>query len=452
MGWFVEGNSVVAKGWIAGAWIGVTAVIAAPVPGYGKSLEEVVGATIAVHPEVKRDQALNRAAEELIDEQFSGYLPTLDLDAGAGYEFTNSPATRSRNGIARTQPAHRDLWRSDFQLRLNQMVFDGFETRSGVRSARADRDAAIERIVETNQRIGFRAVEVFLEVLRNQDLVGLADENVAAHEDIVRRVRGQVESGVADSVDLEQGAARMALSRSERSRRMGGLRRANVQFTEVVGEAPEGLELPAAPGYDQPIDVDTAISDALKDNPTVAVTAARVQARTHDIGVTRAPYFPRFDIELTGTTINNLDGILGPNTTFSALLRMRYNLFRGFFDRASKRRATFEAAAAADDDSEARRSIREDVRVAYRALMTAQARLVPLRQRVESSRLTLEAYYGQYDLGRRSLFDLLDTQNEMFRSSVDLVDGEFAVLLGHYRLLFSMGRLLQGLGVEPATG
>ncbi len=441
-----------AKGWLAGAWIGIAAVIAAPVPGHAKSLAEVVRATIAQHPEVKRDQALNRAAEELIDEQFSGYIPTLNLDAATGYEFTNSPATRSRNGVARNETAHRDLWRSDLQLRLNQMVFDGFETRSGVRSARADRDAAIERIVETNQRIGFRAIEVFLDVLRYQNLVGLADENVAAHEDIVQRVRGQVESGVADSVDLEQGAARMALSRAERSRRMGGLRRANVRFTEVVGEAPEGLELPAAPDYDRPIDVDTAISDALKDNPTVAVTAARVRARTHDIGVTRAPYFPRFDIELTGTTINNLDGILGPNTTFSALLRMRYNLFRGFFDRASKRRATFEAAAAADDDSEARRSIREDVRVAYRALMTAQARLVPLRQRVESSRLTLEAYYGQYDLGRRSLFDLLDTQNEMFRSSVDLVDGEFAVLLGHYRLLFSMGRLLQGLGVEPATG
>ena len=79
-------------------------------------------------------------------------------------------------------------------------------------------------------------------------------------------------------------------------------------------------------------------------------------------------------------------------------------------------------------------------------------RLVPLRQRVESSRRTLEAYYGQYDLGRRSLFDLLDTQNELFRSSVKLVDGNFAVLLGHHRLLFTMGRLLQSLGIEPATG
>ncbi len=451
MGRSAERISVVAKGWIVGACIGVAAVIAAPVPGHAKSLAEVVGATIAAHPEVRRDQARNRAAEELIDEQFSGYLPTLDLDAGTGYEFSNSPAVRNQTGGGRNETKHRDLWRSDLQLRLNQMVFDGFATRSGVRSARADRDAAIERIAETNQRIGFRAVEVFLGVLRNQDVVGLADENVAALEDIVRRVRGQDEVGVADNVDLEQSAARMALSLSEQSRRMGGLRRANVQFTEVVGEAPDSLELPAAPDYDRPIDIDAAISDALKDNPTVAVTAARVRARTHDIGVTRAPYFPRLDVELTGTTINNLDGILGPNTTFSALLRMRYNLFRGFFDRASKRRATFEAAAAADDDSEARRSIREDVRVAYRALMTAQARLVPLRQRVESSKRTLDAYYGQYDLGRRSLFDLLDTQNELFRSSVDLVDGKFAVLLGHYRLLFSMGRLLQSLGVEPAT-
>lgn len=443
---------MVARGWFAGVWIGVAALIAAPGAGYTKTLADVVRSTIAVHPEVKRELALQRAAEELIDEQFSGYLPTLDLDTATGYEFTNSPATRNRNGIARNETAHRDFWRSDIQLRLSQMVFDGFETRSRVRSARADRDAAVERIAETSERIGFRAVEVYLEVLRNQQVVALADENVAAHEDIVRRVRGQVDSGVADAVDLEQGAARMALALSERSRRQGFLRRANVQFTEVVGEAPEGLELPAAPDYDQPMDVDAAISDALEENPTVAVTAARVRARTHDIGVTRAPYFPRFDIELTGTTIDNLDGVLGPNTTFSALLRMRYNLFRGFFDRASKRRATFEAAAAADDDGEARRSIREDVRVAYRALLTAQARLVPLREHVDAARRTLEAYYGQYELGRRSLFDLLDTQNELFRSSVGLVDGEFAVLLSHYRLLFTIGRLRQNLGIESADG
>ncbi|MFQ5954438.1 MAG: TolC family outer membrane protein [Kiloniellales bacterium] len=416
--------------------------------GAAKSLSEVVRLTISTHPEIQRDKALRRAAEKFIDEQFAGYLPRIDFDAASGFEYTNSPATRGRNGPHRNQPSGRGLWRSDASVTLEQMLFDGFETNSRVRSARADRDAAIERVIETSERIGIQVVEAYLEVLRNQELLPLAEENVAAHEDTLERVRQQVEDGLAASVDLDQGKARLALARSTLSRTMGDLRAANVRYIEIVGEPPEGLTRPMPPEFDQLIDLDDAISRAMDDNPTLRVTAARMRARAADIGVARAPYFPRFDFEVKGSHIENLNGVLGPNTDFNVLLRMRQNLFRGYFDRASKRQATFEAAAAAENDSEARRRIREELRVTYRILQAAHLRLQPLQDHVAAALRTLEAYIGQFELGRRSLFDLLNSQNELFRSRVDLVNNEFDVLVARYRLLLTMGRLLPSLAIE----
>jgi adhesin transport system outer membrane protein len=421
----------------------------APTVGLADSLAEVVRLTVSFHPEIKRDKALRRGAEKFIDQQFAGFLPALDLDAATGFEFTNSPTTRNR--VTRdpsNDPSGIELWRSDASVRLRQMVFDGFETRSRVHAARAERDAASSRIFETSERIGNRVVEVYLDVLRNHEFVALAEDNVAGHQDILERVRQQTEAGVGDEVDVEQGVARLALARANLSARRGGLRRATAEYTEVVGEPPQDLVRPAEPEYDAPADIDAAISTALDNNPAVEVTAATLRARKADIGTARAPYFPRFDLELSGTGFDNRDGRLGPDTSLSAMLRMRYNIFRGFFDRASTRRTTFEAAAAAEDDSEARRQVREDVRLAYRALLTAQARLVPLGVRVDASQRTLEAYVGQFELGRRSLFDLLDTQNELFQARVDLVGGEYDVLSAHFRLLFSMGLLLQNLGLE----
>jgi adhesin transport system outer membrane protein len=429
--------------------LGLLALVAFAPAGAAKSLSEVVQLTVSTHPEIKREMALRRGAENFVDQEFAGYLPTLDLDAGTGFEFTNSPTTRNR--ITRdpnNDPSGIELWRNDASLRLNQMLFDGFETRGRVRSARAERDAATFRITATGERIGIRAVEVYLGVLRNQAIVALAEDNVAGHEDILERVRQQTEAGITDEIDLEQGLGRLALAQANLSQRRGGLRRATAEYTEVVGEPPQELVRPVQPDYDAPIDVDSAIATALNNNPSIEVTTATLRARRSDIGVARAPYFPRFDLELSGTTIDNRDGRLGPDTGLSAMLRMRYNIFRGFFDRASTRRATFEAAAAAEDDGEARRQVREDVRLAFRALLTAQARLVPLRDRVDASERTLEAYVGQFELGRRSLFDLLDTQNELFQARTALVDGDYDVLLAHFRLLSAMGMLLQVVGID----
>ncbi len=445
-------GSVLHKARIAGAGLAVAGLLVAPWPVAAKSLSEAVLLAVTTHPEIKRDQALKRAAEAFIDEQFAGYYPRIDIDAASGYEYTNSPSTRGRNGADRTRTKGRSLWRGEGTVTLAQMLFDGFGTSSRVRSARVDRDAAIERVIETSERIGIEVVEAYLEVLRNQELVPLAEDNVAAHEDTLERVRQQVENDLATSVDLDQGKARLALARSALSRTMGDLRAANVRYIEIVGEPPEGLTRPMPPRHEEPINVDDAISRAMEDNPTLAVTAARVRARTADIEVARAPYFPRFDVEVKGSNIDNLNGVLGPNTDFNVLLRMRHNLFRGYFDRASKRQATFKAAAAADDDSEARRRIREDVRVTYRALQAAQARLQPLQDHVDAALRTLDAYTGQFELGRRSLFDLLNSRNELFRSRVDLVNNEFEVMVNRYRLLFTKGQLLPNLAIESPVG
>ena len=84
--------------------------------------------------------------------------------------------------------------------------------------------------------------------------------------------------------------------------------------------------------------------------------------------------------------------------------------------------------------------------------MTAQARLQPLTDRVAAARRTYEAYVGQFELGRRSLFDLLDARTELFRSRTDLVDDEFVIMVNRFRLLFTMGRLLPNLAIEAPVG
>jgi adhesin transport system outer membrane protein len=381
-----------------------------------KSLAEAVETAVTQHPEVLRDKALDRAADKEIDQAFSRFLPTLDLEAATGYEYTNSPTTRNRNNPGRNDPAGRDLWRTDSSFVVRQLVFDGFGALNQLRAARAESRAASGLVFDTGERIGILTVQVYLDVLRNQEFVRIAEENVAAHETILQQIRELSAAGRGLGSDVDQAEARLSLAQSALEQRRGDLRAARARYTEIVGEPPADLLRPPEPAYAAPASPEAAIDVAMNDNPAIRISTATYQARRKDAKAANAPFYPRLDIETFGSINNNQDGALGPDSDYNARVRMRYNILNGLGDLAAKRRAREQAKAAREGDNEARRQAREEVRVAYQELVTARERLGHLTAHAEAQARVLDGYRGQFELGRRSLLDLLDAQNELFQA------------------------------------
>ena len=71
---------------------------------------------------------------------------------------------------------------------------------------------------------------------------------------------------------------------------------------------------------------------------------------------------------------------------------------------------------------------------------------------VIASKDTQADYKEQFKIGQRSLLDLLDTENELYQARRDFLDAEFSEIIAQYRVLHSMGKLLDSLRVtRPAT-
>lgn len=416
-------------------------------PAAARVLSEVVADTINANPEVRRDRALLRAADKKVDERFAGFLPKVDLESSGGYEYTNDPFSRTRNQKEPDDNSGRHLFRNDNALTVRQLVFDGFGTSSRELAAEAERRAAERRVAETSERIAQRSIDVYLDVLRANEQVRLAEDNLAYHREVRRKVEARTTQGLGDQLDVEQADSRVALAQVGLVRRIGEQRTARARYTEFIGAQPEGLVRPAMEQFKAPTTIDAAIEEALKRNPAVFVTAAQVDAARSEIDAARSAFYPRLDLEIAGNTGNNIDGVIGRDSSVTVLLRLRYNLFNGFFDDATVERRSAQAAAAAQSDGEARRQVREESRVAFRNLTTAYDRLPPLRDHVGSSGRTLKDYEGQFELGRRKLLDLLDAQSENYNARATLVDGEYTLLVTQYRLAFAMGQVRAVLGI-----
>jgi adhesin transport system outer membrane protein len=420
-------------------------------PAGAGSLKDAVATTIARHPTLQRDLALSRAAEKGIDQANANFLPTIDLDSEAGYEWTNSPSTRSRATKGPNDSSSVSRLRQDNNLTFRQMAFDGFLASNTVASARATYQGSKDAVALTGEVLGVRVVQLYIDVLRNQEFVAYAESNVRELRGITDQIRRLAAAGRGTSADVNQAESRLALGRSTLEQRRGELRAAVARYVEFVGEEPRDLVNPGVPIWRRPDSEDAAVAQAIARNPSIQVTTASYEAKKADARAANAPFYPRIDAELLGSTGSNLDGAKGRDSDFIARMRLRYNAFNGFGDVARKGRANEEATAAQQDDSEQRRQTREDVRVAYRALATAEERIVPLRQHTDSSEQVLKGYRSQFELGRRSLLDLLDAQNELFQSQLARTDGEYRVVLAHYELIYTMGGLLETIGVPVAA-
>ncbi|KWI40299.1 TolC family outer membrane protein [Burkholderia stagnalis] len=408
-----------------------------------QSLQEAVEQAIRTNPEVRATTYNREAADQGLKQARAGYWPRVDVDASIGKEQRDDVETRLL-GLNRTTFTHRNA-----NVTLSQMLFDGFAVRSEVARQQARIDSSANRVASTSEDVALRVVGAYLEVLRRRETTAAAEDNLESHRRIHDQIKLRSDRGVGRRADLYQAESRLALAQDNLRTEQSSLKDAEVAYARLVGSAPDALVKPVAPEGALPPTERLALDAALANHPSLAGAEADVaQARARYDGA-KAAMWPRLDLELSAS--HDRDGVLGPTNDRRVMLRLRYNLFQGGADKARIGEAHAQIREAEEERNRTRLEIQESVSHAYNAYLTARDRMVVLKQYVDSSAATREAYMLQFGIGQRSLLDLLNAENEYYSARIDYIGGQYAEAASAYRVFAGMGQLLDTLHVgRPA--
>ena len=418
-------------------------LIAAVLPAQGETLEEAVAQTLATSPDVLIDASRQQSVEQALNQAKGGFLPRVDLAYGRGHQYSDNATTVQTYGGPIGQ------LRYDRSLTLTQMLYDGFATASEVSRNVARVDSAAHRVAATSEQIGLRAVEAYLEVLRNQEIIALTQDNLAVHQRTYDQIKLRASSGVGRKADQDQIEARLALSKSNLTAAEANLKVAEINYRLVVGNSPGALTPPKAPDTKLiPASPEAALPVALVNNRLIKSAKADIEAAQAQHQGARSGLHPRLDLELSASKNNLLSSVdITSDINHSAMLRLRYNLFKGYSDVARVAETKFLVREAEEVERRTERQLEQSLRLSWNAYSSAQERLPFLTKHAESSQLTREAYAKQFSLGQRTLLDLLDTENEAFTASSNLLNGRYVELFSRYRVLADMSMLLDTIGV-----
>lgn len=410
---------------------------ASPAP---EALRSAAQKAVSTNPEVQARWHAFQAAGAEQDVARGGWLPRVDLSAGLGRERLDRPRTPTD-----------DYTRRGAALTLTQMLYDGFLTRSEVSRLGHARLARYHELLDTAETAALETVRTYADVLRYRELVQLAKDNYVEHRRVFDQIAERAKAGVGRRVDLEQASGRLALAESNLLTEATNLHDVSARYLRLVGETPADALAPLQPGLAAdkalPRTVNEAVRAAIATSPAVRAAVENVHAGQAAIEARRAANHPRVDLRARQSVDNDLDGVDGRTREGVVELVLNYNLFRGGSDQAGIRQAAETLEQARDLREKACRDLRQTLSIAYNDNLRLQEQLGYLDQHQLSIAKAREAYRQQFDIGQRTLLDLLDTENEYFQARRAHTSARYDLVVAEARALAGMGGLLQALGV-----
>jgi len=437
-----------------------------------ESLSDVAKKAIPNHPSIIAQMQLLKAAKIGIREAKAGYFPSVDMRIGGSRARTNSSTTRGRA----TRPTDRSsqskvLTRKEGSLTVSQMIFDGFATKNLVGAAASRFELANEQILELAQGVSLRLSAAYVGVARDRTLLSLAEKNIKRHTDIIKQIQVQVDSGGATAADLDQARARIEGAKAIYMQMGGRLRDSEAGYLEAVGSLPGNIIFPkpnnkifgfsegAEQNKDQPkslvqtseeynIALEKILDMAMEKNHSLNSARLTIDSVMSSRKAAKSPFLPRVDLQLLGSRTQNVGGSPGMSSDHVATFNFTYNFYRGGGDTARLQSSKASLAESRARLLEAKRLIEQTIRISFNAWNTARSQLPSLESRVEASQAALDSYKEQFSLGKRTLLEVLNAENEVFGARSALAEGRATVLLAQYQVLAATGTLTNYLGVE----
>ncbi|AWY43457.1 channel protein TolC [Pseudomonas putida] len=401
------------------------------------TMTEAIQSTIATHPELASRVDSRLSADEDVKVAKGGFYPSVDLNAAYGRGYSDNTNTRAFGDH------HTSILNyTQSELRLRQMLFDGFNTANEVERTKGVVNSRAYYAQGTAQDLALRTIEVYLEVLKRRELVTLAQNNLQAHLRVNDQIGLRTQRGVGSNADADQSTARRALAENNLDTAQVDLADAESNFAAVVGRLPDELEAPPSTRGELPPTLLEAQQSMVENNPYLKSAQADVQSAESQYEVAKSPFYPRFDAEAAVGANNNIQGDKGHDNEWRVGVVMNYNLFRGGSDKARLQSDAHKINQAMDIRNNALRQLNENIHLAWNAMVNAKKQTPTAREYAETSKRVRMAYQDQFGLGQRTLLDLLDSENELYNANRRYTEVRYTEEFSMYRVLANMGQLL----------
>lgn len=399
-----------------------------------QNLKTTIEEVLTTNPIVLERLKNYNATKEDITVAEAGWYPKLDLSLGYGQESGK-----------RASGTNRDFDFSVYQnsLSLTMNIFKGFETTYQVKEQKSRTASAAYSYIEKVNDTSFEMVNSYLQVMKNKELLDTAQENIDINTKILEKVQKLYDAGLTTLSEVNKIESSLSLAKSNYIVQENTLLDVTYSMHRILGRYlnTDKMTRPTLT-VALPANIEEAAKFAMKNNPSLLVSKYNIKLAQDTYKEKKSPFYPSVDLEVSQIKNKDLSGIEGKYDNFRTMAYLKYNFFNGFADEANLQKSVSAIHQEIEIKNKLRREVIEGLNLSWAANEKLDDQLVHLNKYKSFSLKTLTLYAKEYDLGRRSLLDLLSAQNDFIGAKAQIINTEYSMLFAKYRILDAIGTLV----------
>ena len=401
------------------------------------TLQEGVDEVLATNPIIQERLYNYKSTLEDLRITESQYLPSLDYSGNFAKDKTDSPNTNFDS---------RTLYNYEHSLQLTQNLFNGFGTIYEADYQKARILAAANHYVENANDVAYSFINQYIAVLKARDTLVVAKESISFNDEVFGKVKKLFDSGSTTRSEFEKIDTSLSLAQSNYIVAQNNLEDALFNLERVLGRYVKAEELEAVTFSGVLPTSENEMKDFAKEhNPSVLVSHYNIKSAEAQRQASYKNYYPKIDAYARKSWAEDIGGSIGKDERSIIGIRISYNLYRGGADEAQIAKSLTQISREQETKRDVIRKLDEQGRLAWSAKTYVAQQLDFLQKYAKTSAKTLELYQQEYDLGRRTLLDLLVAQNDFVAARTQVIKAKNDLLFSNYRILDAMGTMVQNV-------
>ena len=423
-------------------------------PAQASSLLEIYQQALQGDPQIHEAEARRLAALEAKPQARSAYLPQVSF----GGTYTSS----SRSGpdlIANPDPnlppvpvtSTTEIDALQYGFSLQQTIFRWDQI---VNLKRADKTVARAEAVReaAQQDLIVRVAQRYFDVLAAEDRLTSRNANREAIARQLEQAKQRFEVGLIAITDVQESQAAYDQSVADEIGAKRSLASSREFLREITGEYTSELNAPADdfPLLDPENSEKSWVDLSLDQNLNLVASRLDERLARDEISFRRNGHYPTLDLvarvgesetdsEYSAPGISQTNSF--DNESDSITLQFNVPLFAGGRTSSRVKEAVYLHRASREQLQRVTRETERQARDAYLGVLSEISRVKALQQAVASSQTALQATQAGYEVGTRTIVEVLNSQFSLYAAITNFYQSRYEYIMNAIRLKQAAGTL-----------
>tara|TARA_B100000686_G_scaffold195220_1_gene202116 strand:+ start:3542 stop:4849 length:1308 start_codon:yes stop_codon:yes gene_type:complete len=400
---------------------------------YAQSLDIALAHAYSNHPALFSETIEGKVITEDVAEALSGWEPKIYLDGSLGKRLVTTKV-KSKSGDTKSNLP------ISLGMVIEKKIYDGGKTNQSVRIADAKFSLSQSKLLLIENDILLKGTKSYLNLLKEISLLEIALKNREVISRQLEATKDRYEVGDLTVTDVSQAEARLSDAEANYVRAKSNLDSAQATFYSDIGLEPENIFypkiLPKLPGNLQDL-----ISQVTASNPSIVLANSSRNLAEEELKLALKDMQPSLDLRATVNQSWDPNTFFEEQRYFDVSANISWPLYKGGKEKSLERKYKQKVIQSKIEIDNAIRLATEKAMIIWNKIESLKSQIMAFEASIHANEIALEGVIQEENVGSRTIIDVLDAENELFRARANLIKVNTNLRVTNYELLALAGEM-----------